>query len=285
MEHTENYSDKKVLIGLSGGINSMALLCHLANQPSYQRPKELHLFYAHFAEHSPDTLGFVLAGVEYAKRIFDNVTYKQTDNSVLEFFREQKMIPHPMIAPCTRILKIIPMATYMVDNNIDVDLVGYVKEEARRIANMRKKNEHNFNTKQFPISTMENEWCFDIVKKEIGWYPKIYDLRWNDVGFIAYVNANLHRLPEDVQKRITKKLGKDKRVFTHNNCLPCKNMQLDDMLAVEYFYAEYWSKASNLSEDLQKHWGRQKQEFYTTFGRQDYETNYQKQSCGVCAMD
>jgi 3'-phosphoadenosine 5'-phosphosulfate sulfotransferase (PAPS reductase)/FAD synthetase len=285
MDHKEDYSNKKVLIGLSGGINSMALLCHLSDYPEYYRPKEIHLFYAHFKEHSPDTLGFVLSGVEYAKRIFKNVTYIQTDNSVLEFFKEQKMIPHPMIAPCTRILKIIPMAKYMVDNDIDIDLVGYVKEEARRIANMRKKNESNFNTKQFPISSESNEWCFDIVKKEIGWYPKIYDLKWNDAEFISYTTENLYRLPDDVQKRITKKMGKDKRVFTHNNCLPCKNMQLDEMLAVEFFYRDYWNAASNLSEELQKHWGRQKNEFYTTFGRQDHETNYQKQSCGVCALD
>ncbi len=62
-------------------------------------------------------------------------------------------------------------------------------------------------------------------------------------------------------------------------------MQLDDMLAVEYFFPEYWERASKLSADLQKHWGRNKQDFYTTFGREDWETGYQKQSCGICAFD
>lgn len=57
--------DKKVMIGLSGGINSMALLCWLAEQPN--RPTDLWLFYAHFKEHSPDTWDFVQSGMEYAK--------------------------------------------------------------------------------------------------------------------------------------------------------------------------------------------------------------------------
>lgn len=258
LNNEENFSDRKVLIGLSGGINSMALLCHLANHASYNRPKELHLFYAHFEEHSPDTLGFVLAGVEYAKKIFDNVVYTQTNNSVLQFFREQKMIPHPIIAPCTRLLKILPMAEYMVKNNIDVDLVGYVKEEARRIANMHKKNPNTINTKAFPIKGMTNEWCFEIVKKEIGWYPKIYDLRDN----------------------------KGKRVFTHNNCLPCKNMQTKDFEKVKTHFPEYYAKAMELSQELKKHWGRDKDEgikMYLEFGREDYEVGGKEQSCEVCA--
>jgi tRNA(Ile)-lysidine synthase TilS/MesJ len=46
-----DYSNQKVLIGLSGGINSMAVLCCLALYPDELKPKELHLFYAHFDEH------------------------------------------------------------------------------------------------------------------------------------------------------------------------------------------------------------------------------------------
>ena len=56
-----DYRSVKVMIGLSGGINSMAVLVWLAQYEL--RPKELHLFYAHFEEHSPGTLEFVLAGV------------------------------------------------------------------------------------------------------------------------------------------------------------------------------------------------------------------------------
>ena len=36
-----DFSDKKVLIGLSGGINSMALLCVLSQYPDNLKPKEL----------------------------------------------------------------------------------------------------------------------------------------------------------------------------------------------------------------------------------------------------
>ena len=48
----ESLSNEKVLIGLSGGINSMAVLCQLVE--SGVKPKELHLFYCHFEEHSPE---------------------------------------------------------------------------------------------------------------------------------------------------------------------------------------------------------------------------------------
>ena len=61
-----DFHGKKVLIGLSGGINSMALLCWLGELPKELHPAELHLFYADFKEHSPDTLQFVLAGWTWA---------------------------------------------------------------------------------------------------------------------------------------------------------------------------------------------------------------------------
>jgi 3'-phosphoadenosine 5'-phosphosulfate sulfotransferase (PAPS reductase)/FAD synthetase len=277
-----NYSDKKVMIGLSGGINSMAVLCWLANYEL--KPKELHLFYAHFEEHSPGTLEFVLAGVEYAKKHFDKVVYAQTNNSVLDYFREQKMIPHPTAAPCTRFLKIEPMVTYAFENGITVDLVGYVRTEKRRVKNMQSKGADNlFMSKQFPILQEDNEWCFSTVENEIGFYPAIYDLKWNDQKFIQFVTDNLHRFGEVAQDSLKKKFGKDKRVFTHNNCLPCKNMQLDDLLAVEYFYPEHFENAMRLSTDLKKYWGRSEKDFYTTFGRPDLGLD--KQPCEVCAFD
>ncbi len=250
----QDYSNKKVLIGLSGGINSMAVLCWLASYPEEFKPKELHLFYAHFKEHSPDTLPFVIAGVLYAERNFQKVIYTQTNNSVLAFFKEQKMVPHPAIAPCTRVLKIEPMMKYAKENGINIDLVGYVKEERRRIKNMHKKNPDTKNTKGFPIAHKENEWCFQIVKKEIGWYPKIYDIKEADGS----------------------------RTFHHNNCLPCKNMQTDDFDMVKKHFPEYWQKAVELSEQLQKHWGRDKIEFYTKFGR---DLGQEKQPCEICAWD
>jgi hypothetical protein len=219
------------------------------------------LFYAHFVEHSPDTEQFVHEGVEYAKKHFDCVFYKQTNNSIIEYFRESKMIPHPMIAPCTRVLKIMPMAEYAKDNKIDIDLVGYVKEEKRRIKNMHQKNPETKNTKGFPISDKPNEWCFEIVKREIGWFTKIYDI----------------------------KDSKGERVFPHNNCLPCKNMQMSDFEEVKKYFPDHFEKAIQLSKELQKHWGRNKDSFSETFmvsfGREDWEVGFKKQSCDVCAFD
>ena len=248
-----DYSQMKVLIGLSGGINSMAVLCWLASYPQEFKPKELHLFYAHFKEHSPDTLPFVVEGIEFAKKHFDVIHYTQTNNSVISFFKEQKMIPHPAISPCTRVLKIEPMAKYAKDNGIDVDLVGYVREEKRRIRNMFSKSPITKETKGFPISNYSNEWCFEIVLKNIGWYPKIYDI----------------------------KDAKGNRIFPHNNCLPCKNMQTKDFEMVKKHFPEYWQDAIDLSEELQKHWGRDKGTYYSKFGRDD---NGDIQ-CEVCKFD
>ena len=253
----KDYSGMNVLIGLSGGINSMAVLCWLASFPKEFKPKELHLFYAHFEEHSEGTLDFVLKGVEYAKAKFDNVFYKQTNNSVIDFFRESKMIPHPTVAPCTRKLKIEPMAKYCLENNIDVDLVGYVREEKRRIYNMWSKNEETKNTKDFPISDRDNEWCFRIVKKELGFYPTIYDIKDKN----------------------------GKRIFSHNNCLPCKNWNKSNFAAGNKYFPEKIDKAIKLQDDLKKHWGRSENDIYTRFEKFDWETNEKGQTCGYCAFD
>jgi 3'-phosphoadenosine 5'-phosphosulfate sulfotransferase (PAPS reductase)/FAD synthetase len=254
-ENYVDYSSKKVLIGLSGGINSMAVLCQLASYPNEYKPKELHLFYAHFEEHSDDTLDFVFAGVEYAKSKFNNVTYKQTNNSVIDFFRQQKMIPHPIISPCTKMLKIIPMAEYAKQNSIDIDLVGYVRDEVRRIKNMWDKNPNTKNTKAFPIADKDNQWCFDIVKKEIGFYPSIYDI----------------------------KNSKGDRVFTHNNCLPCKNWNKNNFANGNKYYPHKMTKAIELQNELQQHWGRNADDIYSRWEKQDWESN--GQSCEYCAFD
>ena len=234
----KDFSSHKVMIGLSGGINSMAVLCWLSNYPEHLKPLELHLFYAHFEEHSPDTLDFVLAGVEYAKKHFKTVFFKQENNSIIETFRQMKMIPHPMIAPCTRLLKIEPMLCYMVEHKILVDLVGYIRTEKRRIDRMADRSGGELQTnsvqigdveKHFPISDKDNYWCFKIVKKHIGWYPKIYDITENG-----------------------------KPVFKHNNCLPCKNMNAKDFQKVEKYFPEYAQKAKDLAIEIDGYWGRNK---------------------------
>ena len=253
-----DYSNQDVLIGLSGGINSAAVVCWLANYPEHLKPKSVHLFYAHFREHSPDTLDFVLAIKAYAETRFKKVVYAQTNNSIIDFFREIKMIPHPMVAPCTRLLKIIPMMEYFNSNKLDVDLVGYIKEERKRYYNMMDKKPSV--SKDFPVTHKDNEWCFGFVKSEIGWYPKIYDIKI-----------------------------RGKRVFSHNNCLPCKNMSVEDLKEVEIYYPELHHLAMQLSDELKAFWGRDKDEFENHFnvayGREDYETNFKRQPCEHCSFD
>lgn len=215
----------------------MAVLCWLAEQET--KPEELHLFYAHFTEHSPDTFQFVADGMRFAKKNFENVKLKITRNSVLDYFRNvRKIIPHPMHRSyCSHDLKIDPMKKYCYDNGITVDLVGYVKEELKR--RTKRQEQELFLSKQFPIGEFTDEWCFEIVKKHIGWYPKIYDIK-DENG---------------------------KRLFKHNNCLPCKNMYVKDIEAVKEHYPEHFANAMKLSADLDAYWGREEAKFYTAFGR------------------
>lgn len=243
----------KVLIGLSGGINSAAVLCWLIEQETM--PSEVHLFYAHFKEHSPDTFKFVKALIRYARLKHPNVKVKITRNSVIDFFRKIKIIPHPVISPCSRKLKIEPISRYAFENGITVDLVGYVKHELQRRASrqqqMQSKGFFDLQT-QYPIGEFTDEWCFEIVMKHIGFYPAIYDIR--------------------------DKAGK--RIFKHNNCLPCKNMTISQLVAVKDHYETFYhQRAIELSAELSRHWGRSEAEFYTQFGRDDLG---QESTCENC---
>lgn len=235
-------SKERVMIGLSGGINSMAVLCWIAQYPEELRPKELFMYYSHLDEHSPDTWDFVRDGVEYAKRHFERVVFEYSEHSILQFFEQEKMIPHPRFAPCTRVLKLVPMMEFSVKYRITVDLVGYIRTEKRRIIGMANKSGGELQSgntvkigdlqKHFPISGMDNEWCFSLVKQQIGWYPKIYDIK------------DRH----------------GRRLFKHNNCLPCKNMTEKDFKKVKKHFPEYYQRAMELAKRLDAHWGRGKGE-------------------------
>lgn len=263
-----NYNNENILLGLSGGINSMAVLCWLIE--SGMKPKNLYLFYADFEEHSPGTLEFVEAGVEYAKKHFERVHVRITKNSVLQYFREQNIIPHPANSPCSKKLKIDGINQYAFENQLTIDLVGYVRHELKRRSERQDKNMQKglFSLrKDYPIGEFTDEWCFDMVEKHIGWYPELYKHQWDDHEFVKFVEENLHRFDELQQHSIRKKLGKPVRVFKHNNCLPCKNMYPWEMLAIEYFYPSYHENAMRLSSDLERYWGRSADDFYFTFGR------------------
>lgn len=256
-----DYSEKEVLLGLSGGINSMAVLCWLSKcQPEYF-PKTLHLFYAHLTEHSPDTFRFVAAGVRFARQVFPSVKFRMVRGSVIQFFEKEKLIPHPTISPCTRKLKLQPMERYVEENGITDNVVGYVKGEAnRRAKRMADRTGSDLSdvkwngvSVKFPISSYENEWCFQIVQSLIGWYPAIYDIR-DSLG---------------------------RRVFKHNNCLPCKNMDTGDLELVKQHFPEYFQKAMQLTKILNRHWGAKADPFYSTFGREPW----QKAECEHCVFD
>jgi 3'-phosphoadenosine 5'-phosphosulfate sulfotransferase (PAPS reductase)/FAD synthetase len=193
--------------------------------------------------------------VRLAKKHFPDVKVKITRNSVLNYFEKEKMIPHPILSPCSLRLKINPINDYIVLNGIEVDLIGYVKHELKRRAqgqiDATKKKEIDV-VKAFPIGDFTDEWCFGVVKGYLGWYPEIYDLVWEEKDYVD---------------GLCPKKNVGKKVFKHNNCLPCKNMNTKDFLAVRRFYPYYHKKAMELSAKLDSHWGRNKDDFYNNFGR------------------
>lgn len=222
-----DYSGKKILIPLSGGINSAAVLCFLGeHHPENLKPSELHLYYSHFKEHSPDTMPFVIDLMMWAKFKFSNLRLVITRKSVNRFFEDQHMIPHPSISPCSIELKIKPRMTYIEKHGIDLELIGFVREDFRRFKRAQKYKSSD--SGRYPILEWSNEDCFKIVKDCIGWYPSIYDIRE----------------------------GK-RRVFSHNNCLPCKNMTTKQLQNVAKYYPEYAARAQETASRIPgAYWGR-----------------------------
>jgi hypothetical protein len=260
LDDTWNYADKKVMIGLSGGINSAAVLVYLAEFVA-EKPEVLHLFYAHFEEHSPDTERFVHELVEYARGKFTKIIFKQTFESVNAYFLKQNMIPHPTNSACTGHLKIFPMAHYMEENGIDVDLVGYVRSEKKR---MDRQIKRGVKGKNYLIQHLSNEDCFSLVEKYFGWCPEIYGLKWQDKRIIPFLEEHKHLIPEAQYKVVLQYavrgyniMKHTYRVFDHNNCLPCKNMQSWQFYMVKCFFPEYYERALETAEKLDTYWGRE----------------------------
>ena len=228
----QDFTGQKIMLGLSGGINSGAILCWLAsNYPKNYLPHELHLFYAHFEEHSDDTYDFVKALVAYAKGKLPSevdIIFETTWNSVNTFFGQQRMIPHPTNSMCSIQLKIEPMFNYMKKYDIEFDLVGYVRHEKGRLDRQQSYDNEQSKSKVYPITSMSDADCLSLCEKEIGWVPEIYKIKYSDGS----------------------------RVFKHNNCLPCKNMHDYQMKEVKMHFPEKYNRALQTAKDMGQHWGR-----------------------------
>lgn len=223
---TVDYTGLKVMLPLSGGINSAACLCWLGESVDPSRwPQELHLYYSHFTEHSPDTFKFVADLIRYARKRFPMVKATVTRNSVNKYFIRSKMIPHPSISPCSREMKVLPAREYFAANALDLELIGYVATDMRRFKNLSTRND----MARFPVLEWSKQDCLDYVKDVIGWYPAIYDIKDDS--------------------------GKD--VFSHNNCLPCKNMHPKQLRNVAQFYPAYAQKAQETASVIGGYWGRE----------------------------
>tara|TARA_R110000803_G_scaffold136142_1_gene203116 strand:+ start:2050 stop:2901 length:852 start_codon:yes stop_codon:yes gene_type:complete len=255
-----SYSDKRVMIGLSGGINSAAALIYLSEYVD-DKPEEIYLYYSHLVEHSPDTKKFVLDLVEYAKKHFDNVVFEMSEHSMNQYcIDEFKGIPHPSITPCTKILKLNLMIEFMAVHKIDIDIVGYVRSEYKRIQNQINRNVKN---KDYLISHLSDEDCFFLTKKHLGWYPDIYDLKWNDPKILKALTEygkDLHKKQFNTIAKYHRKgynnMSNTYRVFKHNNCLPCKNMHQWEIFMIRIFYPKYYDEAMKVADQLNSYWGR-----------------------------
>ncbi len=96
---------------------------------------------------------------------------------------------------------------------------------------------------RFPIAHMTEEQCFELVDREIGWHPPIYDIRDR----------------------------KGKRVFTHNNCLLCKNMTLKQIKGVARYYPDYYAESIAMAQRIGNYWGR--------------PSEYPADPCALCVFD
>jgi len=230
----DDLSSKRVSIGISGGINSAAALCYLGDMyPAEYKPRFVALAYVHLSEHSPDTLKFALSCIRYACDKFDNVRWSVfPSGSVLDYFERENLIPHPIISPCSEHLKIARINEFRARHACDFDVVGFIRTERQRIKRQMKYKTDGI----YAIAHLSEDDCLQIVDQYIGWHPAIYDI---------------------VDER-------GKRVFKHNNCLPCKNMSgamddktaVGDYLQVAEHYPEYYERARQLSERMQAYWGR-----------------------------
>jgi len=255
-----NYHSKKVMIGLSGGINSAAALVYLCEEVD-ELPEDIYLYYSHLKEHSPDTKDFVLACVEYAKKHFKNVIFETSDNSMTEYCRNEfKGIPQPKITPCTKFLKLMQMTNFMEKHSIELDIVGYVRHEYSR---MQRQIDRGVKNKDYLIAHLSDEDCFSIVKKHIGWYPDIYKLKWDDNRISEALEKWGSELHPKQYNTISKyhnqgynNMRKSYRVFKHNNCLPCKNMHQWEIFLIRIFYPDYYKVAKDLEIELDSYWGR-----------------------------
>ncbi len=307
--------NKRVLIATSAGINSAAVLVDTIRMINEgEKPKELHLLYVHINQHSTDSEPFVDALVAYAKHHFPETIYVRYHYDVLDFFKQVKMIPHPTSNVCTKNIKSDNIAAYKAEHGIEVDLIGFVKQEQGRMraiaSNVTGVKKGRVNIKSvinngisnglfeeifFPTANWTDEDCFTHVKNAIGWYPSIYDILWTDARILPFLESVKGVMPErDRQIALTyatRGFGydKSKRVFNHNNCLPCKNMQVWQFWLVKLFFPKMFNEAVALSKELGKYYGRSESDYeaikiYTTFGREDFEVDFKEQSCGICAF-
>jgi hypothetical protein len=130
-----------------------------------------------------------------------------------------------------------------------LDLVGYVREERRRVERMRARGRSlSGGAVRYPICHLSDAECLALVDRHLGWHPMIYDLRRED----------------------------GRPSFRHANCLPCKNMNAGQLAEVERHFPERMAAARAMAERVTQargepvYWGR--------------PSDYPGDPCAVCAF-
>lgn len=124
-----------------------------------------------------------------------------------------------------------PAREYFEQHELDIELIGYVDTDTiRRGKKSRFERLSEQPQKRFPILSWSKQDCLDYVRDTIGWYPAIYNI----------------------------KDEKGKEVFSHNNCLPCKNMTPKQLVSVAKHYPEYAREAQKTVNAIPgAYWGRE----------------------------
>lgn len=243
-EDPADLSRERPMIGLSGGINSAAVLVYVcAVLPEHHRPRDLFLFHADLVEHSPDTVAHVAACHAWARRNFrqrgldpDRVRFSMRSASVVDFFERERFIPHRVLTPCTEHLKLIPMRAW-AQSHVEAghgptcDLIGFVTTEDTREDNNNERQRNGAwscsgGDNVFPIRHLTNADCLRLVDEHIGWHPAIYDIRQPD----------------------------GRRAFSHNNCLPCKNMNTRALERTGQHFPKRAKRAVDMAERIGSYW-------------------------------
>lgn len=154
----------KVMSNFSGGVGSaVASLCAL------EKYGDVELWFSDTLWEDPTSYEFIS---DFENKFGVKVNRYCLGITPLELFEFKRMIPYNYRAPCTEVFKILPAIGFMRKNDITHQIIGYGKDEARRINRMKERDTH-LTTKEFPLLELEEDAMFYAKKWDIT-LPVLY---------------------------------------------------------------------------------------------------------------